>query len=217
METLEICCDASILKYPNGRVFGCAGAITTKFNIERKIIIPDCTNNSAELMAMYTAVKLAHEICMVQPYDVTIYADSKFVVYGMKVWMKKWLTTVDERGIIYNYNNEPVKNQELFMMILSYMITNNLKIKIRHQKGHVKFLNEKSLRIAGNVFYESNGYRLDHDTLVRISLYNDKIDKNTKNKLLTVNPDEYPIVDHSNDLIKVCNYTTPYNFEDYVL
>lgn len=217
MKNLEICCDASIMKYPNGRTFGCAGAVAIGFDIEKTIIIPDTTNNSAELMAMYTAIKLAQELCALQPYDVTIYADSKFTVYGMKVWMENWLKTIDENGIIYNYNNQPVKNQELFMMILSYMITNNLRYKIRHQKGHVKFLNEKSLAIAAKVFYESNGYKIDHDTLTRISLYNDKIDRDTKKKLLTVNTDDYPIVDHSNDLAKVCNYITPYNFKEYVL
>lgn len=216
MEELEICCDASIMKYPNGRTFGCAGAITTKLNIERKIIIPDCTNNRAELIAMYTAVRLANEIKQIKPYDITIYADSKFVVYGMKVWMEDWLRKIDENGIVYNHANKPVINQDLFMMILSYMISNNLRLKIRHQKGHVKFLNEKSLAIASRVFQESNGYRLDYSTLRRISLYNDKIDRSTREMLKTINPNDYPI-ENNDGLPKVCNYIIPYNYKDYVL
>ena len=215
MEELEICCDASIMKYPNGRTFGCAGAVTTKLNIERKIIIPDCTNNRAELIAMYTAVRLANEIKQIKPYDITIYADSKFVVYGMKVWMEDWLRKIDDNGIIYNHANKPVINQDLFMMILSYMISNNLRLKIRHQKGHVKFLNEKSLAMASRVFQESNGYTLDYGTLRRISLYNDKIDRSTKEMLKTINPNDYPI-ENNDGLRKICNYIIPYNYKDYV-
>ena len=216
MEELEICCDASIMKYPNGRTFGCAGAVTTKLNIERKIIIADCTNNRAELIAMYTAVRLANEIKQIKPYDITIYADSKFVVYGMKVWMEDWLRKIDDNGIIYNHANKPVINQDLFMMILSYMISNNLRLKIRHQKGHVKFLNEKSLAMASRVFQESNGYKLDYGTLRRISLYNDKIDRSTKEMLKTINPNDYPI-ENNDGLPKICNYIIPYNYKDYVL
>ena len=216
MEELEICCDASIMKYPNGRTFGCAGAVTTILNIERKIIIPDCTNNRAELIAMYTAVRLANEIKQIKPYDITIYADSKFVVYGMKVWMEDWLRKIDDNGIIYNHANKPVINQDLFMMILSYMISNNLRLKIRHQKGHVKFLNEKSLAMASRVFQESNGYKLDYCTLRRISLYNDKIDRSTKEMLKTINPNDYPI-ENNDGLPKICNYIIPYNYKDYVL
>ena len=45
---LEICCDASITTYPNGRTFGCAGAVAIGLNIERTTIVPDSTNNIAE-------------------------------------------------------------------------------------------------------------------------------------------------------------------------
>lgn len=217
MSNLEICCDASTTTFPNGRTFGCAGAITTFTGIERTCIVPDATNNKAELMAMYTAIKLVQELCTTNQYDdITIYADSKFVVYGMKVWMDNWLLNKDENDILYNYNKEPVKNQDLFKMIISYMVINNLKIKIRHQKGHVKVLNEKSMAQAARVFRDSNHYDIDHDTLSRISFYNDKIDRDTKAILTTVNPNDYPI-SNQEDFIIPCKYVIPYNYKEYVL
>ena len=100
MKKVEICCDASIITYPNGRTFGCAGAVAIGLDIERTMIVPDTTNNIAELMAMYTAVKLADELSAIDHYDTTIYADSKFVVFGMKVWMDSWLRTMDRNGIM---------------------------------------------------------------------------------------------------------------------
>ena len=214
---LEICCDASITTYPNGRTFGCAGAIAIGLNIERTIIVPDTTNNIAELMAMYTAVKLAEEMRAIDNYDITIYADSKFVVYGLKVWMDSWLRSMDRNGIMYNSNNEPVKNQDLFAMIISYMVTNNLRLKIRHQKGHVKVLSEGSMGVAQRVFTRSNGYSLDHETLSRISYYNNKIDYDTKQVLKTTNPNDYPAIQQSDGLENVCRYVIPCNYKDYVL
>ena len=215
MKKVEICCDASIKKYPNGRTFGCAGAIVVDMdNMSRTRIIPDSTNNASELYAMYLAVNLAKELLIMNSsYDITIYADSKFVVYGMKVWMDKWLSTMDSNGVMYNYMNEPVKNQELFSMIINFMVNNNLRLKIRHQKGHVKILNSKSMSEANNVFYESNGYRLDYNTLSRISLYNNKIDKLTKNILTHTNPDDYAIEDKES----VFRYLIPYNYKEFVL
>ena len=217
MKKLEICCDASITTYPNGRTFGCAGAVAIGLDIERTMIVADIANNIAELMAMYTAVKLADELSAIDHYDTTIYADSKFVVFGMKVWMDSWLRTMDRNGIMYNSNNEPVKNQDLFAMIISYMTTNNLRLKIRHQKGHVKVLSEGSMAVADRVFQRSNGYRLDHDSLSRISYYNNKIDWDTKNALKEINPNDYPIQPQTDGLENVCKYVIPCNYKDYVL
>ena len=217
MKKLEICCDASITTYPNGRTFGCAGAVAIGLDIERTMIVPDTTNNIAELMAMYIAVKLADELSAIDHYDTTIYADSKFVVFGMKVWMDSWLRTMDRNGIMYNSNNEPVKNQDLFAMIISYMTTNNLRLKIRHQKGHVKVLSEGSMAVADRVFQRSNGYRLDHDSLSRISYYNNTTAWDTQHAFKEINPNDYPIQPQTDGLENVCKYVIPCNYKDYAL
>ena len=148
--------------------------------------------------------------------DITIYADSKITVYGLKVWMDDWLKSMDERGVMYNYENKPVKNQHLYLMIISYIIINNLKIKIRHQKGHVK-LTPGKLAMANRVFYESNGYYLDQDSIYRISLYNSIIDKDTRNLLQNVNTNDYPYRKEETDLAMMCRYTIPDDYKKYIL
>lgn len=217
---LEICCDASIKTYDNGRTFGCGGAIAIGLNQEKFTIIPDTTNNRSELIAAYDAILLAGNILDTHPNeydDVFIYSDSKFVVYGLKVWMNGWLRRRGEDGLLYNYNNQPVKNQELFLMIISYLVTNNLKFKFRHQKGHVKYGTEKGLNIARKVFYESNGYYPDNDLISRISLYNAIIDDHTRNKLQNLNTDAYPIMNYDNDYKRMCTYVIPRNYKEYIL
>ena len=69
---------------------------------------------------------------------------------------------------------------------------------------------------AARVFRDSNHYDIDHDTLSRISFYNDKIDRDTKAILTTVNPNDYPI-SNQEDFIIPCKYIIPYNYKEYVL
>ena len=117
---------------------------------------------------------------------------------------------------MYNYENKPVKNQHLYLMIISYIIINNLRIKIRHQKGHVK-LTPGKLDIANRMFYESNGYYLDQDSIYRISLYNSIIDKDTRNLLQNVNTNDYPYRKEETDLAMMCRYTIPDDYKKYIL
>lgn len=214
MQSIEICCDASIKTFPNGRTFGCAGAIVVGLNIERFKIVPDCTNNIAELIALYTALQLAKEFRDKGYLDITIYADSKFAVYGTKVWMENWISNMDINGILRNYSGQPVKNQKLFKMILSYIVSNKLTIKLRHQKGHVKLTQDK-LAKANKVFYESNGYYLSYNDIYKISLYNNIIDKDTRDKLQYVNTEDYPMNDESSK-IDLCKYVIPDNYSEYI-
>lgn len=216
METVEICCDASIKTYSNGRTFGCSGAIVIGPDMEQFKIVPDCTNNRAELIALYIAVRMAHEIKKRKSCNVIIYADSKFAVYGIKVWMKNWLDNMDNNRILYNYEGQPVKNQELFKMIISYIVSNKLTIYLRHQKGHVK-LTETKLATANRVFYESNGYYLNYNDIYRISKYNSIIDQHTRDKLQDINPDDYPIIYDDPNLLNLCNYIIDPNYMDYIL
>lgn len=219
MNKLEICCDASIKKYPNGREFGCAGAVAIGYG-EVFRILPDTTNNRSECIAVLLAIKLAKEIVdsSNEPFDeITIYSDSKFVIYGLKEWFSKWLSTRDNNGIMYNYSGEPVKNQELFLCIIHCLSQNNLKINFRHQKGHINYNNPNKLAIANKVFYESNGYTLSPEDIYRITYYNCKIDNETRAKLNTVNPDEFRQINHDKSHIIMANYVVPTNYTQYIL
>lgn len=216
---LKICCDASIKTFPDGRSFGCAGAVAIGFNDQKVIqIIPDTTSNRAELIAIYLAIRLAKSITTNYQFkSVTIYSDSKFGIYGLTNWMDSWVKSKDSFGIMYNSKKEPVKNQELFLMIISYLVINKMHIAFRHQKGHIKYTNTQELAHANSVFYESNHYYLDPCTLQTITLYNNIIDEYTREQLKYVNPNKYPIIDHSGDYIMMCNYVIPNNYKQYIL
>ena len=92
MNKLEICCDASIKKYPNGREFGCAGAVAIGYG-EVFRILPDTTNNRSECIAVLLAIKLAKEIVdsSNEPFDeITIYSDSMYVIgTATQGWKRK--------------------------------------------------------------------------------------------------------------------------------
>ena len=59
---LEVYTDASIKTYPNGRTFGCSGAICPTTGESIYSINPDTTNNKSELRAIYIGVQLIKDI-----------------------------------------------------------------------------------------------------------------------------------------------------------
>lgn len=212
--TVEIFCDASIKHYNNNRTFGCAGALSPILKLEKYEIVPDTTNNKSEITALYLAVQMAKEIRdhHKEYDDIVIYSDSKLAVFGLKHWMDMWLQTrVD--GVMYNTSGKPVANQDLYLRIIRFLVENNLKIKLRHQKGHVKVLKEHSMNVARQVFYESNDINIGNYDLSRICFYNNKIDELTRNKLETINPNNYPIIPEG---IAMITYVPPANYLDYI-
>ena len=220
---LEICCDASIRKFNEGtcyeRTFGCAGAIALGYNMRKFLVLPDSTNNRSEITAIKLAVQLAKEILDVDKEitGVTIYSDSKFSVYGLTVWMDSWLQKRGKNGVLYNYSGQPVKNQNVFLEIIKYLYDNQLKIKFRHQKGHIKATNEKDMAIANKVFYDSNGYYIDQKTLSRISYYNGIIDEETRNILRGINATDYIMEEQDKKLKEMCYYIVPYDYKKCML
>lgn len=217
---LEFCCDASIKKYNNGRTFGCAGVICLNNDYQSYNIIPDTTNNRAELMAIYDSIIMAHKMIidnnLTEDLDITIYSDSKNGVFGLREWMKNWMKKRDNNGILYRYDNKPVENQELYLMIISYLKTNNIYIKLRHQKGHINYNKENHLQKAFDVFKQSNGYELDMSYIAKISYYNSMADNNSRLCLFNINPDSYPIIDNTNNKIMV-RYVIDKNDLKYIL
>ena len=216
--TLEICTDASIHTFPNGRTFGCAGALCITTLEEDYLVSQDTTNNRSELLAVYLGLKLGKRIMDQNPnYDnIVIYSDSQFAIFGLTKWMSRWMTTRDDNGIIYGSNGKPVKNQELFMCILSYITTNQLKVTFRHCSGHVRYTSTKILKKANDAYYRSNGMYLRPEDIYKISYYNDIIDNNTRAYLQTINPDMYPIMDYSNNHWVMTKYVVPNNYTNFI-
>ena len=217
-KTLEICTDASIRTFPNGRMFGCAGALCITTMEQDYLISQDTTNNRSELLGVYLGLKLGKHIMDKNPNyeNLVIYSDSQFAVFGLTKWMPAWLKTMDNDGIIYGSNGKPVKNQELFMCILSYITTNKLKVTFRHCSGHVRYTSVKMLKEANNVFYRSNGFYLRPEDIYKIAYYNDIVDKTTREYLQNINPDIYPLMDYTNNYRIMAKYVVPSDYRDFI-
>ena len=215
---LEIYTDASIKAFDNGRTFGCSGALCATNGESIYNINPDTTNNRSELIAIYNGVVLAdnirkriNELCQVH-----LYSDSQFGVFGLTKWIYGWIKTMDDNGIMYGSNGQPVKNQELFAMILSYLSINKLKVNFHHMAGHVRYTSTKMLSKANDTFNKSNGYYLRPEDIYKISYYNDIVDKTSRAKLDNINPNEFPIVGNGCDYITMVNYKIPEDFKNYI-
>lgn len=216
---LEICTDASIHTFPNNRTFGCAGALCITTMEQDYLVSQDTTNNRSELLAVYLGLKLGKRIMDDNPntYEsIIIYSDSQFAIFGLTKWMPGWMKTKDDNGIIYGSNRKPVKNQELFMCILSFITANKLKVSFRHCSGHVRYTSTKMLKEANDVYYRSNGMYLRPEDIYKLAYYNDIVDNSTREYLQTINPDVYPIMDYSNNYQIMTKYVVPSNYVNFI-
>ena len=215
---LEICTDASIRTFPNGRVFGCAGALCITTLEQDYLVSQDTTNNRSELLGVYLGLKLGKRIMDNNPNytNLVIYSDSQFAVFGLTKWMSGWMKTKDHNGIIYGSNGKPVKNQELFMCILSYITSNRINVTFRHCSGHVRYTSIQMLKKANDVFYKSNGFYLRPEDIYKLAYYNDIVDNNTREYLNSINPDLYPVMDYSNNYQAMTRYVVPDNYTNYI-
>lgn len=220
METLEICCDASLKTFTDvGRVFTCSGAICINTCEETYTISQDSTNNRGELLAIYIGIKLAESTLYKYPGRfgrINLYSDSQFGILGLRDWMKTWITTEDENGIIYGSNRKPVKNQNMFKMIITYCTTRNLVVHFYNQKGHVNVNSPKDLSAANRQFFTANGFYLKPEDIFKISFYNDIIDKNSRNMLEGINPNDYHIFNYNENNKEICRYIIPRDFKRYI-
>lgn len=220
--TLEICTDASIRTFQCGnvqRTFGCAGALSIPTMEEDYLFSQDTTNNRSELLAIYLGLKLGKRIMDANPgvYDsITIYSDSQFGIFGLTKWMPNWMRTRDANGIIYGSDGKPVKNQELFMCILTYITINNLRVMFRHCKGHVRYTSTKKLQQANETYFKSNGVYLRPEDIFKLAYYNDIVDRTTREKLQTINPDYYSVMDYANNYQIMAKYVIPTNYIGYI-
>ena len=214
--TLEICVDASLITI-NDRVFTCSGAVCLETYEDIYLVTPDSTNNKGELLAVYLGCQMAIKYRLFNNYDkIHIYSDSQFAVLGLRDWMEKWITTTDEKGVIYNSSSKPVKNYQLFQMIISYCVTNNLIVNLYNQKGHVNTNSEASMAQANKQFKDANGILLGYDDLKRITDGNNYIDLKTKQVLQSIIPTTYRPIIHTEGNIQMVHYAQYDNFKKFI-
>ena len=99
----------------------------TEKELERSDGQPEATNNQMELMAVIRGLQALSEPC-----EVTLYADSTYVLQGMKSWMAGWKS----RGWKRKDGSKlvPVKNVELWKELDKAMQIHT--INFEHVKGH---------------------------------------------------------------------------------
>lgn len=99
----------------------------TQKELERSDGEPESTNNRMELTAVIMGLQSLKEPC-----EVTLFADSTYVLQGMKSWMAGW----KKRGWKRKDGSRlvPVKNVELWKQLDQAMQTHT--IHFEHVKGH---------------------------------------------------------------------------------
>lgn len=218
LEDLEIFTDASLKDF-KPRVFTCSGALCINTNEERYVITPDSTNNRGELLGIYLGVQIAKDTRDRYPGRfgrIIIYSDSQFAVFGLRDWMSKWLASADKNGVMYGSSKTPVKNQNLFGMIITYCVMNKLIITLFNQRGHVNTNSPKDMALANRQFLNANGVLLRPEEIFKISFYNDIVDKNTRVALDNIDPDDYIQMPHKPNYKTMCRYVIPKNFKNFI-
>ena len=217
---LEICTDASLRTFQDtGRVFTCSGAICINTAEENYTVSQDSTNNRGELLAVYLGIKLAHKTIQQFPNtfeSIYLYSDSQFAILGIRDWMDSWYKSMDAYDIMYGSSGKPVKNQELFKMIVTYLVINKLTINFRNQKGHINLNSQSHLAAANNQFKQANGYWLRPEDIYKISFYNDIVDKNSRKILNGINQNDYPVFNYSPNRSEMMVYKIPPDYRTYI-
>ncbi|HVZ30688.1 MAG TPA: ribonuclease HI [Asticcacaulis sp.] len=105
---------------------------------------PETTNNRMELMAVISALE-----ALKKPCDVVLYADSQYVLKGIKEWIHGWKS----RGW-KTADKKPVKNDDLWIRLDSACKPH--KIKWLWVKGHAgNELNERADALANKGIEEA--------------------------------------------------------------
>ncbi|MEI8174439.1 MAG: ribonuclease HI [bacterium] len=87
------------------------------------------TNNQMELTAPIEALKYLKSNMSKRHFDIEIISDSKYVILGITEWIIKW-----QKNNWRNAEKKPVANREMWEEL--YKLTEELKIKWTHVKGH---------------------------------------------------------------------------------
>ena len=112
----------------------------TEKELERSDGEPMTTNNRMELTAVIRGLEALKEPC-----DVTLYADSSYVLQGMSSWMKGWKQRDWKRKDGSKW--VPVKNVELWQRLDELMQRHRVHFEhVRGHTGHVE--NERCDELA---------------------------------------------------------------------
>lgn len=186
-DALNIFTDASIQKYKD-ETFGCAGAILVHGNIRSKNleqhnqIIRRTTNNNSEIKAVRLGIQ--ESLKWKNNYRVIrLFSDSQISIFGIRERIFKW--KLNDKGLYIGSEKTPIKNQDIMLEIVNFIVDHQLKIEFYHQAGHVNVRNKNDLLDAIHVFAASNNIRdlISYNFISTISSLNNMVDANTRNLL----------------------------------
>lgn len=128
---LQVFTDGSYKKY-NNKIY-CGYGIYFPHrelrNVSKPFNINNCTNQRAELYAIFKALKIIKKNNI--KYDkLTIYTDSEYSIKCLTVWYRNW-----EINDWKNSKNEPVMNQDIIKPVVKYL-RKKTNIFFQHVKSH---------------------------------------------------------------------------------
>lgn len=140
---INIFCDASI--DPNTKL-ACGGAYIvvqddsnqfTEIGI-KGYLQNNATNNSAEILAIWTGVTEAISLRQLYPHAVfRLFSDSKISIYGVRDWIRDWIMKMRHDGTLISSSGKPVMNQQRFIDVFNIIVEHHFPIEFYHQRGHV--------------------------------------------------------------------------------
>lgn len=105
---------------------------------------PATTNNRMEMVAVIQALK-----ALIEPCDVTICTDSRYVIDGMTKWIEGW----QRRGWI-NASRKPVRNADLWHGLIDAAERHHIQWQwVKGHSGHAE--NERVDRLASDAADEA--------------------------------------------------------------
>jgi ribonuclease HI len=212
--TLNIFCDASMLVNKYGETStGCSGiccvygAIDKRFPLlhtePRFQIYKKATNNYTEakavLMGIQAAIEHKHEFQRIR-----ILSDSQISIFNIRDRLINWKVGKKDPTKLIG-STGAIKNQDIFVEMLYTILQNELQVEFMHQAGHVVFTDQKTIDRAAKLFATSNNLRdeVDMELIRAISLYNNYVDRSSREFLHSVNLKEtnpmYPLTYIYND------------------
>lgn len=188
---LNIFTDASI--YKNGDEYISSHGFYSPTTNESKVeVVRNSSNNRGELMGIRDA--LAYGLSKRNEYlQVNVWSDSLYSVRSICEWFPSWYMHNTD-GILRNNNGQEISNQDLLRVIVDLILTNNFRVNIIHQRGHI---NEKvSIKDAVYSFKVANKMIIDNEAMKNAAICNQIIDEMTRNQFLISNVLEIPVYVH---------------------
>ena len=140
---LFIFTDASVTKYGRHEeeYISCSGAVACVWTgncyqiIDQSFVINRCsTNNNGEIKAIYYGLLLALKYKN-NFRTINLLSDSKISIYGLREWIEGWVQN-SKGDQLLGSTNEPVSSQQEILACIYTIMTNDLHVKLYHQKGH---------------------------------------------------------------------------------